>query len=177
MIRYLFLLWGILNLLGCGYTASSSLPGRFKTIYIKPFVNKIDLTKETQEYRTLKTYHPLLETDITQAVIERFIFDGRLKVVPEEEADLILTGELIEYRRDSLRYTDSEDIQEYRINLIVNLALWDKQKEKFLWKEPAFFGDTTYFKSGALAKSESQAIEDAIEDLAQRIVEKTVEVW
>ena len=66
---------------------------------------------------------------------------------------------------------------EYRINLTVNISLWDAKEDKLLWQEKGFTGDTTFFVSGAQAKPESIAVNDALEDLARRIVERTVEEW
>ncbi len=79
---------------GCGYTTGSLLPAHIKTIHIRPFRNRIELTEELSfdEYR-FRSYRVHLETDITKEVIDRFINDGYLKVVEEENADLILTGE------------------------------------------------------------------------------------
>ena len=46
-----------------------------------------------------------------------------------------------------------------------------------MWKEKGFAGETTYRTSGSLAKSDDAAVNDAIDDLARRIVERTVEAW
>jgi len=167
----------LVSLFGCGYTTHSLVDPSIKNIYIEPFKNKIDFTSEYSEHSRLRTYYPLLETDITDTIISRFMFDGNLKIVKEREADVILKGELIEYRRDSLRYTENEDIEEYRINIVVNMGLWSKAREDYLWQENNFIGDTTYFTTGSLAKSESVAVKDALTDLARRVVERTIESW
>ena len=86
-------------------------------------------------------------------------------------------GELLDYERAALRYTDNQDVKEYRINLAVRLALWNVKANKLEWEEGSFVGDTTYFISGATAKTEKTAIDDAIKDLAKRIVERAVEDW
>ena len=46
-----------------------------------------------------------------------------------------------------------------------------------MWAEPSFGGDSTYLVTGSGSKSESVAIDDAVKDLAQRIIERTVEDW
>ncbi len=84
---------------GCGYTTHSMISGKWKTIYITPFLNKVDLTQETYTASKYRIYRPLMETDITRAVVNRYLFDGNLKPVKEEQADLTLKGELIEYRK------------------------------------------------------------------------------
>ena len=167
----------VLCVIGCGYTSRSLITNKFQTIYIPQFVNKIDITNENEAATKYKVYKPLLDSDITRAVIDKFLFDGNLKPVKEESADLTLKGELMEFRRDPLRYTSTEDVEEYRINMVVNITLWDNKENKLVWQESSFTGETTYFTTGTAQKSETTAINDAITDLARRIVERTVEQW
>lgn len=166
----------------CGYTTRSMISDKFRTIYVTPFVNKIDITTETDAASKYKVYKPMLETDITRAVINKFLFDGNLKPVKQEDADLVLKGELVEFRRDPLRYTDSDEVEEYRLNLVVNITLWDNKDNKLEWEENRFTGDYTYFTysstmQNVTKKTDDQAIPDAINDLARRIVERVVEQW
>ncbi len=158
---------------GCGYTTSSSLPGRLKTIYVEDFKNSIDYTKEG--VRNL--YLPLLEVDVRNAVVDRYLFDGNLDIGDEDVADLILKAELTNYARAALRYTDSDDIEEYRIYITVSMRLWDVENERVMWEERSFVGESTYFLTGASATSEASAVKKAITDLARRIVERTIENW
>lgn len=162
---------------GCGYTTGSLLPADIKTIHIKTFTNKIDITREVSETSRYRTYAPLLEVNITKEVIDRFIYDGNLKVVDEVNADLMLTGELIDYNRQVLRYDVSDEAEEYRLSLAVSLKLRDRRSDEIMWEEQNFIGDAAYFTSGSLAKSEDTALDEAIADLARRIVERTVEGW
>lgn len=173
--RFFFsaILLSLLSLASCGYSTRSLLPGHIKTIAIQPFKNRIDYTTETQR----NTYFPLLEVRITNAVADRFLFDGNLDVENADSADLVLKGELVGYQRDTLRTTDNDDVLEYRISIIVSLELWNRSLNEVVWSEPNFVGETTYFAAGALAKSESTALEDALADLGRRVVERTVEDW
>jgi hypothetical protein len=165
-------------LVGCGYTTRSLIAGKFKTIYVAPFVNKIDITRETDTAFKYKIYKPLLETDVTRSVINRFLLDGNLKPTKKESAELVLKGELNEFRRDVLRYTQNTDeVEEYRLSVVVNISLWDNKENKLVWEEKNFTGDTTYFTVGAYRKSDDTAVKDAIDDLARRVVERTVEQW
>lgn len=165
---------------GCGYTTRSMISSKFHTIYITPFVNKVDITRETDAAYKYRIYRPMLETDITKKVINKYLFDGNLRPVKTESADLILKGELVEFRRDPLRYTDNDEVEEYRINIVVNISLWDRKENKLVWQENNFTGDFTYFTSfttSGTPKSEDVAVTDALDDLARRIVERTVEQW
>ncbi len=162
---------------GCGYTTRSMISSKYQRIYITPFVNKIDITNDSYTGNKYKVSRPLLETDITKSVNNKYLFDGNLKPVSKEAADVVLIGELIDFRRDPLRYTDSNDVAEYRLNLVVNIKLIDNKNGSLIWKEDGFTGQYSYFVIGSLAKPESTAINEAVADLARRIVERTVEQW
>jgi hypothetical protein len=167
----------LLYIAGCGYTTRSMIVGKFRTIYIEPFVNKVDISNEAYSENKYRIYRPTLETDITQFVINKYLFDGNLRPVKSNDADLFLKGELVEFRRDPLQYSNSDTVTEYRLNIVVNLKLWDKKENKLLWTENNFTGTTTFFITGSNSKTEDTAINDALDDLARRIVERTVEQW
>ncbi|MDD5409348.1 MAG: LptE family protein [Candidatus Omnitrophica bacterium] len=169
-------------LAGCGYTTRSMLSGKFSTIYVTPFLNKVDVTQEGYSANKYRIYRPMLETDITKKVINRYLFDGNLKPAKEAQADLVLKGELMEYRKDPLTYdSNGENVTEYRINIYVNLSLWDQKENKLVWQENNFNGNYSYFTNFAsgnvIAVSEDTAVTNAVDDLARRIVERTVEQW
>lgn len=171
------------GLSGCGYSTRSMLYGNYNTIYIAPFLNKVNITQESFSANKYRIYRPMLETDITKKVSNWYLFDGNLKPVKEPGADLVLKGELIEYRKDPLSYTaNTENVTEYRINIYVNLSLWDTKTNKMLWQENNFNGNYSYFtaedtNSANIKVSEATAVNNAIADLARRIVERTVEQW
>ncbi|OGX21774.1 MAG: hypothetical protein A3K54_01805 [Omnitrophica WOR_2 bacterium RBG_13_44_8] len=185
LLKNLFLLATSYSLLvamsGCGYTTRSMIVNKFKTIYVVPFVNKIDITREESVANKYRLYKPMLETDVTRAVTNKYLFDGNLRPVREGSADLILKGEVVEFRRDPLRYTDGDEVEEYRINIIVNISIEDTKEKQLVWEEKNFTGDYTYFTSyapaSAIKKSDDTAVNEAISDLARRIVERTVEQW
>jgi hypothetical protein len=164
---------------GCGYTTGSLLPAHLKTIYVEPFRNKIELTDEisVDRYR-FRSYSPHMEIDITKEVIDRFVNDGNLKVTEERNADIVLSGELIDYLRQPLRYgNDNETVIEYRVSIVCSVRARDIDKDLFLWQDGRVIGDSTYNVSGNLASSESSAIASAVSDLARRILNRTIEGW
>lgn len=162
---------------GCGYTTRSMVVGKYRTVYIPPFKNKIDITREATA-GNYKTYRPLMETDITSAIVQKFLIDGNLKPVDSRDnADLVLEGTLVDFRKDPLTYTRSDEVNEYRVSISVNLKLIASASGTLQWEEPSFTGSSTYFLSGARAKSESAAVTDAIKDLGRRVVERTVDQW
>lgn len=162
---------------GCGYTTGILLPAEYKTIYVENFANKIPITEEISDMHRYKTYHPLLEVEVTQAIIDRFIYDGHLKVVKKQDADIILTGALVDFRREPTKYGYDDSIDQYRMVILVDMEAVDAKSNKVMWAEKNFAGSDYYFTTGAQQKSESAAITDALKDLARRVVERTIEVW
>ena len=158
---------------GCGYTTGNLLPSHFRTIYVEAIENKVDFT--TESLREL--YIPQLELRVRDQIIDRFLFDGHLRVAEDDQADLVLKGQLIAYQRDDLRLTANDDVQEFRIRVLVSLKLYDPAHDQVIWEEPSFEGSTEYFTVGSQAISESEAIERALTDLSRRVVERTIEDW
>ncbi|MFA6321438.1 MAG: LPS assembly lipoprotein LptE [Candidatus Omnitrophota bacterium] len=162
---------------GCGYTTRSLLPSNIKKIRVENFKNGINVAAEQSNLRMYRGYRPGMEVNLTTAIVNKFLSDGTLKIANAQNADLILTGELIDFSRGALRYDENDNVEEYRIKLIINMEVRYAKTGELMWSEKGFAGETTYRTSGGLVKSESAAINAAIEDLARRVVERTVEVW
>lgn len=162
---------------GCGYGSKSLLPPDIKAIHIAPVKNAIDLSGEVSDRRRFRVTRPGVEVDVTNAIINRFIFDGNLKVTSLEKADAVLEAKLIDYRRDALRYSDNDDIQEYRLSVVLDVVVTRAKGHKVLWRSQGFAGSTSFFLSGPHATSEDEAVVKTIEDVARRVVEQTIELW
>lgn len=175
ILLFLLLIMPAFN--GCGYTTGSLLPAHIKNIYVESFANSIPITDETSERMIYKTYRPRLEVDVTRAVIDKFIFDGHLRIAQKKDADVVLSGELVDFRREPTKYGSDDNIEQYRISIAVDMELKDVAENKTLWKEESFTGNEYYYRVGSQARSEDAAVSDAIDDLARRIVERTIEVW
>lgn len=166
-----------LALAGCGYSVTRLLPSAYQKIYVEPFVNRIPITAEVSERFGFQTSLPELEEKVTRGVINRFLFDGNLRITTKpEEADLKLEGELIDFNRQPVRRLEDGAVEEYRLNLAASVSARDREG-KVIWQESNLVGDTTYFVTGALAKSESTAVDDLVTDFSRRIVEGIIENW
>jgi outer membrane lipopolysaccharide assembly protein LptE/RlpB len=172
-MKKLLLLLMTLLAAGCGYSTRSVLPDNYRTVFVQPFENKIDFVNADDR----RLYVAGLENRVREAVVDRYLFDGNLRVAGEDTADLVLKGQLLTFQREELRLQENEAVKEYRIRVTVALTLWDPAENAVVWQEPSFAGEATYYTSGALVKSESEAIDDAIKDLATRAVARTVENW
>jgi hypothetical protein len=158
---------------GCGYSTHSALPANFRTISVAPFKNKIDYTNENRR----NVYFPLMEVNARNAIVKRITFDGNLRIVDPDQADLLLKGDVVGYERQPIRYDENENVLEYRVNVIVDLVLWHNGENRLVWEEKGFVGEAEYLPTGVGATSEADAVNKALEDLGQRVVERIVEDW
>lgn len=166
---------GILS--GCGYTTKSLLSDELKTVYVDNFRNMINITAEQTNNRMYRGYKPGMEINMRTAVIDKFLIDGNLKIETEDKADLVLRVNFIDYKREALAWDANDNVEEYRIKLVVDMEMIDMKKGKTLWAEKGFTGEKDYRTTGALVMSEGTALVEAEKDLARRIVERTVEAW
>lgn len=172
-----FIVYGLLSLVaGCGYTARVILPDNIKTVHVELFQNRIDITKEVSVKDKYEVYRPNFEVDLRDALVNRVFLEGHMKIADKKSSDAVLEGDIIEYRKDPLRY-ESEIVEEYRISLVCNIRLVDSVSQKVLLEKNNVTGDATYFTTGDLQKTETEALTDAMSDLARRIVDDIVENW
>lgn len=164
-------------LTGCGYTSKTLLPDTVKTVHVEQVRNAIDITGEVTNRQSFKVYRPGVEVDLRNALIDRFVFDGHLKIAAADKADSILRTELLSFRRDPLRYNTDDSIQEFRITVSASVQFVDTKTGKEIWQISGISGDSDYFLSGPQSKSEDEAVAAALEDLARHVVENVLEVW
>jgi len=167
------LIWPLvlIVLAGCGYTNQITLPyNEAVTIAVPTFRNSIPP-------ENLLTNVAGLEIDITQAVIDEMVKDGNLKVVDRDKADLVLIGDIVAYEQEPFRFSRFEEVDEFRLFITVALRLEDQRTDEVYWIEERFSGDTQYFINGPREVPEEEAAEIAIQDLADRVVNRVVEDW
>jgi hypothetical protein len=151
---------------GCaGYRLGSMLPTDIASVYVPTVVNK--------------TAEPLIEIDVTQAIIQNIQQDGSLRVVSAEEADTILTVELTGYELEAVAFR--KDVRaaanQYRINLTANMVLRRTSDESVVAESPRVAGSAVFDVLGDLSSSKLTGNPDAADDLATRIVQRIVEYW
>jgi outer membrane lipopolysaccharide assembly protein LptE/RlpB len=111
-------------LTSCGYRLGGTgglVPEGARSISIPVFVNG--------------TYEPYVDTEVTKAVVNEFLIDGRLQVVSLESADLALRGKVTKYDVVALSYTVNSYVQQYRVTITVDASLEDLRSKKILWQE------------------------------------------
>jgi hypothetical protein len=174
---FIFVLFAALFLSGCGYTTGSLLPDDLQTIYVDNFKNSLKVSNEPSGQHGFRLYRPGIENEVTQGITDQFIFDGILRIVSEDDADLILSGEVIDYYQEPLRYDKFDNVEEYRIIITVNMELFDVTHGKTMWTANNFIGYDTYRLTGGFSTDEDEARSRAVKDLAQKVSEKVVEAW
>lgn len=160
-----------LTLSGCGYTTKALLPPHIKTVSVKTFTNKIPTTGDVSEQERWRIYRPGMEVQITDAVANRLLFDAGVRIVPQGEGDAEISGELIDYERQGLRFDSALQIREFRSSVTCRVRFKDLKENKTLWDD-ALVGDSSHFSEGPTGASEDQAVDAAIQDFAIRVAQK-----
>jgi outer membrane lipopolysaccharide assembly protein LptE/RlpB len=159
----------------CGYHLSGTgdiVPQGVKTLSVPVFFNA--------------TNEPFVDVEVTQAVVEEFLTDGRMKVVSLEDADLALRGRITKYEAIQLSYNPQSYVQQYRVHLVVEAVLEDLRSKKILWRERGIESNlisdyaVSYDPAGKadirLTKiSKDAAIKNASKDIAQTLRSRVLE--
>ncbi len=156
----LALLCAVSLTLGCGvYTFNGRGKSSIKTIAIDPFEN------QTNQFG--------LTDRLTQIIVEAFINDGTIKVVPKEMADAVLTGQLTRYERVPSKYDLSDRVEEYKVLMDFQVALKNAKDQSDLWKEQ--------MNQEGIYKADKETEEDGQRAAGKRLVEailnKTTVSW
>jgi hypothetical protein len=129
------------------------------------------------------------EADFTKVIRQEFISHGRVPLVPEEKAQVVLIGKIHDIRADPLNYRSQdytvggttstyEVTRSRKLRVKLDVQLVDKRAGKIIWREPAMEEQATYSVSGdplEMRYSERQALEKIANRLAKRIYLRTME--
>ena len=157
------LLAAALLLAGCGYSTRGSLPDHIKTVAVPIFKNR--------------TLEPGVETAITSGVVNAFSSGGRLRVVPAEEADALLEGEVVGYSLDGLAFDQNANVRAYRLRLVLNVEFRDVRRSELLWRQEGL-SETSDFQvvgqvSDTLARGQGAVLQAAAE-IGRKVVNLAV---
>ena len=161
--------WGglavwLLVLGGCAhYSSSAGLIGGIRTIGIPVAAN------ETAEF------------DIGELLSERmsdaYTSDGKLRVVDEESADALLHLKVKSLEDRPFTYTASEQTEQYRFSILVDVALVRLADESRLFEMERLEGWGTYDASLDDEEGRDQAVEAALDMIIEEIVDRTTASW
>lgn len=152
---------------GCPYGFSSSLlPGHIKTVAVPLPVNRTDRGD--------------LSSALADSLVEAFLDSGVLKVADEKSADSVIETTLLEYRRNPYTVDQAENVQEYKLEIVLEARFVDVRKNKVIWEEKRLTQWDTYnFISvgGRPAEGEEIGIGRVLAKLTDDVVNRTVEGW
>ena len=126
------------------------------------------------------TTEPNLEQEVTEAIVNRFVQDNKLKVVAEEEADLIVHGAVVGYKNSVFGFNATEKAEEYQVAVTVALTARDRVKNREMWRDDNLIRTTNYFVVDTPGQQPQDAVSarrDAISKIADAVLNKTVEGW
>ncbi len=158
-----FLFAGLV-LSGCGYYSTSGRKaGDIEKLYV-PF-----LENETAE--------PEIEIEITQKFIEGLEQEGTLKVTPEEDADAILEGSVVEYVNIPFTFSNELQAEQYRVLIALRVSLFNREENAYIWQDKTIKSQANYYLETTSEYTYEKALEDIYRDLVEAILSETVEEW
>jgi len=144
--------------MGCMTLGTNVLPDNVTSIYI-PYVKN-----ETMEYG--------VEEEVTDALIREFIKDGRLAVVPRDEADVVLEGFIDEYDLSPVERNSAGRTIAYHVDVSVELTLRDLRSGDIYLEPTKFSQGGVFFLSNLPGKKRhSEILARLGEDVISRIIE------
>jgi hypothetical protein len=148
----------------CGYTLRTGMPQDIRRIKVGPFGND--------------TYEHSIEADLEKFLSREFVVDGSVAVSGMQSADARVRGTVTEYILEPYTYGDSEsDVEQRLLTIRSSVVLESVPEGAVIWEEDGLEGDAVYYSAGELARNEREAREEALQDLARRIVLRTVGSW
>ncbi len=146
-------------LVACGYQMvgkETHVPPGLSSIAIPTFKNN--------------TFEPGIEIPFTQAFLNEFIQDRRVKVVSRAEADAILEGVVGSFTTYSVAYDKSGFVLQYQIGIVVGLSLKDRTG-KVLWEENGL-SESQWFRASSSGVTNEAAKQAAIQKTAGSMAER-----
>ena len=157
--RALGLILAAVVLAGCGYGTKGTLPEHIKTVAVPIFKNR--------------TLEPGVESAITSGVVNAFSSGGRVKVVPIDQADAILQGEVVAYSLDGLAFDQNANVQAYRLRLVLNVEFRDVRRSEMLWRQEGLSETSDFQVQGQVSDTIARgrgAVNQAAAEIGRKVV-------
>jgi hypothetical protein len=165
----------------CGYRftpVGGIVPENAKTIAVPVFLNS--------------TNEPYIDVELTKAVVEEFLTDGRLEIANLDNTDLVLRGKVLKFDLTPAAYaapasnTVASYVQTYNVSFTVSLVLEDLKTQKVLLNEkglsanfiasyPVTLSDSTTTGITVTKLAKDGAIKKACKDIASTIRSRVLE--
>ena len=166
--RLLPLLASLLLLPAAGcvrYQLGSMLPEDVRTVYMPTCVNLTD--------------EPLIEQDVTRAILAQIQMDGSLRIADADSADTILDVSLVRFWLDPVSYEsgNSSTVNQYQMNIQASFVLRRRVDNSVAVEAPNLIGWYVFNFAGDMTSSKSVALRPTAEDLGRRIVTRIAQYW
>lgn len=146
---------------GCGYSMEPLHPTDVKTVYVSMFTRGKDVYRRGIEFR------------ITEAVVKRIQQDTPYRIADKAKADTQLSGSLDVIPQRVLSFNpDTGTPNEMEMTLVVSFTWTDLRSGKTRVKRTNLRETATYIPPSPLNEDFFQGSEDAVNRLAQKIVEQ-----
>ena len=157
-VKVLLILW-MMPLAACGYQMvgkETHVPPGLSSVAVPTFKNR--------------TFEPGIEVPFTQAFLNEFILDRRVKVVGRGQADSFLEGIITDFKIYSVSYDRSGRAQEYQTSVILDLTLKDRTG-KVLWEEKNL-SETQWYRASSNVLTSEVNKAAAIQQIGRLVAER-----
>jgi len=136
-----------------------------------------DIKKIAVPYLKNETAQPEIEIEITRNVIDGLIKDNTLKVVPDEDADAVLEGSIVDYKNIPFTFNTELQAQQYRLVIAINVSLFNRKENTPIWENRKIEGHCDYYLEASSELNYDKALEEVYNDLVEGILNATVQEW
>lgn len=137
----------------------STLPPHIKTVGVPLFEDR------TAEFG--------IDRQITDIIIEAIREDNTMKIADPGNSDALLHGIITNIREPIGQYDANESAADFRVNLTIQASFEDTHKREIRW-ESTFSDFGTYDNIETMRED---AIEEAVQKIAEDIINKTISDW
>ena len=146
----------------CGYYSfTGSIPSHIQTVAVPLFDDN--------------TSFPGVREDLTNKVIDRFIAENVLQVVPESNADLLITGTILSIQERAAIITTEEDVEQFEVYVNVKVKCTEIKSGKVWWEKTLRRFGTMEGIGNIDARND--AIESALVEITQDVIDNTLANW
>ncbi len=118
-----------------------------------------------------------LSEQLYQAIVNRFINQSRLQLVSDEnDADVVLKGDLVSYRNTPFSISGEEISTENRVEIVVKALYKYKEESKPVY-DKTFNGFFNYDTTTDPVQGEQDAIIQALDQISRKLFDEAVGQW
>ena len=120
-----------------------------------------------------KTPQYELSSQLTELIVDAFIADGTIKVLPESKAEAVLTGMLTGYEILPYIYDENDQVKQYKVRMTFQISLTNPKDNTELW-------NTNMTQEGlydAFTETEQDGQRRASERLVEAVINRTTKSW